>query len=393
VVSQAVDAPLILVADDSLDNCELLSEQLRSLGYQAIVAHDAASALQSALEHHPDLAILDVQMPGAGLGVDDRVAGYEVCRQIRRHPDTARMPVVFITALADVGDRVQAIEAGGDDWLTKPHNRLLLGARVHALLRLRAATEALEGSYRRLRDVERARDELMQMIVHDLKTPLAAILATLELLGDGDLGPLEAQQSTAVQDAMRKSDELLELIDDLLEVRRMEEATITLDLAPVRLGELIHEVIGEAAARRDHSGATIGAEVSDDVPEIRGDRSLLKRVLTNLLQNALVHSRPNVQVVFRVCRAGSGAHVVVSDDGPGIGAELHELIFRKYGQGGAPRSARLRSSGLGLTFCRLIVEAHGGRIWVESAPGAGAEFKFDLPAVPPSTRMHLVDTP
>lgn len=392
MVSTAVDAPVILVADDSPDNCELLSEQLRSLGYRAIVAHDAGSALQSALEQQPDLAILDVQMPGAALGVEDRIAGYEVCRRIRRNPETARMPVVFVTALADVGDRLQAIEAGGDDWLTKPHNRLLLGARVHALLRLRAATEALENSYRRLRDVERARDELMQMIVHDLKTPLSGILATLELLGDGDLGPLEPQQRTAVQDAMHKSDELLDLIDDLLEVRRMEEATITLALVPVRVGELVNEVIAEAAGRRDHTGATIHAELSDDVPEIRGDRALLKRVISNLLQNALIHSGEHVKVRFRVRRAGTGVHLVVADDGPGIPAELHELIFRKFGQGGAPRVARLRSSGLGLTFCRLIVEAHGGRIWVESAPGAGAEFKVDLPSAPPTTRVQLGTT-
>lgn len=388
-MSQAVDSPVILVADDSQDNCELLAEQLRSLGYRAVVAHDAASAVRAAVEHQPDLAILDVQMPSGGLDVEDRVAGYEVCRQIRRNPATARMPVVFVTALADVGDRLQAIEAGGDDWLTKPHNRQILGARVHALLRLRAATEALEDSYKRLRDTERARDELMQMIVHDLKTPLAGILATLELLGDGDLGPLEPAQRAAVQDAMGKADELLEHIDDLLEVRRMEEATITLSLEPVDVGGLVREVMQEASGRRDHAGATLAADVGDDVPEIRADRALLKRVFTNLLQNAFMHGGSRVNVQFQARRAGGGVRVVVADDGPGIPAELHELIFRKFGQGGAPRRARLRSSGLGLTFCRLIVEAHGGRIWVESVLGAGSQFHVELPAAPPSTRMQL----
>ena len=216
-------APVILVADDSHANCELLGEQLRSLGYQSVLAHDAMGTLAAVHAHRPDLVILDVQMPAGELEVDDRVSGYEVCRRIKLDPATTRIPVVFITALNESSDRLLAIEAGGDDFLSKPHNRLVLGARVRSLLRLKAATDALEQSFKRLRELERVRDDLMKMIVHDLKTPLTSILATLELLGDGDLGPLDATQRAAVHDVMSRSDELLNLIDDLLEVRRIED--------------------------------------------------------------------------------------------------------------------------------------------------------------------------
>src|ERR1044072_1843256 len=182
-------APLILVADDVAANVELLFDQLHVLGCRAIASSDGPSALAAVFEHRPDLCILDVSMPAGDLGVDDRSTGFEVCRRIKRDPRTSRIPVIFVTALNDTTDRVKGIEAGGDDFLTKPHNRLVLGARVRSLLRLKAATDALEDSYRKLRELEKVRDDLMKMIVHDLKSPLTSVLATGEMVADGGVCP------------------------------------------------------------------------------------------------------------------------------------------------------------------------------------------------------------
>src|SRR5712691_12691246 len=189
---------VILVADDIPANVELLLDQLNSLGYDTITAVDGPSAVTAAFEQHPDLCILDVSMPAGDLLVDDRSTGFEVCRRIKRDPRTARVPVIFVTALNDTTDRVKAIEAGTDDFLTKPHHRLVLNARVRSLLKLKGATDALEESLKKLRELERVRDDLMKMIVHDLKTPLTSVLATLEMLGDGDFGSLNGSQKEAV---------------------------------------------------------------------------------------------------------------------------------------------------------------------------------------------------
>src|SRR6266576_3478140 len=224
---------VILVADDIPANVELLLDQLTSLGYDTITAVDGPSAVSAAFDHHPDLCILDVSMPAGDLAVDDRSTGFEVCRRIKRAPRTKSIPVIFVTALSDSTDRVKGIEAGGDDFLTKPHNRLVLGARVRSLIKLKAATDALEDSYRKLREVEKMRDDLMKMIVHDLKTPLTAVLATTEMLRDGDFGAVTDRQTKALSDAEGKAEDLLALIDDLLEVWRLEEATITLELQPL----------------------------------------------------------------------------------------------------------------------------------------------------------------
>src|SRR5213079_1986272 len=199
---------LILVADDIPANVELLLDQLNSLGYETITASDGPSAVALAFQKHPDLCILDVAMPAGDLGVDDRSTGFEVCRRIKRDPRTSRIPVIFVTALNDTSDRVRGIEAGGDDFLTKPHNRLVLSARVRSLLKLKAATDALESSYRKLRELEKVREDLMKMIVHDLKSPLTAVLATLEMLGDEDFGSLNDTQKEAVSVTEDKAEDL-----------------------------------------------------------------------------------------------------------------------------------------------------------------------------------------
>ncbi|MDQ6925311.1 MAG: response regulator, partial [Candidatus Eremiobacteraeota bacterium] len=219
----ASDPPLVLVADDVPANVELLVDQLAVLGYRAVTATDGPSALAVAFDARPDVCLLDVSMPAGDLGVPDRTTGYEVCRRLKRDPRTTRTPVNFVTALTDSDDRLQAIEAGGDDFLTKPHNRLVLGARVRSLIRLKRATDALENSVRKLRELEKVRDDLLKMMVHDLKSPLTSVLATLEMIADGDHGPVTDAQRGALGDAQGKSEELLALIDDLLALARVEE--------------------------------------------------------------------------------------------------------------------------------------------------------------------------
>ena len=376
------DGPLILVADDVPANVELLFDQLHALGYRTIAADDGVSALAAASRHLPDLCILDVSMPSGDLGCDDRSTGFEVCRRIKRDPRTARIPVVFVTALNDATDRVKAIEAGGDDFLTKPHNRLVLGARVRSLLKLKTATDALEESVRKLRELEKVRDDLLKMIVHDLKTPLTSVLATLELLLDGDFGALSSTQHQVVADAEAKAEDLLRLIEDLLEIAKLEETALPLVLIPIAPIALLTEVVHEWAVRFQQAAATATIDGAGDAPIFQADKSLLKRVFGNLIQNALTHSPNAVTLRLAVRREPVGVLFTVADNGPGIPSEYQELIFRKFEQVRTLNAPRVRSSGLGLAFCRLVVERHGGRIWVKSTEGEGSAFHILLPTQP-----------
>ena len=377
-------APLILVADDVPANVELLVDQLGTLGFRIITATDGPRALALCMEQKPDLCILDVSMPAGELNVDDRSTGFEVCRRIKRDPRTARIPVIFVTALNDTTDRVKAIEAGGDDFLTKPHNRLVLGARVRSLIKLKAATDALEDSFRKLRELEKVRDDLMKMIVHDLKTPLTAVLATLEMVTDGDFGPLNDPQRQMLHDAEGKAEDLLGLIEDLLEVARIEEAKILVAPQPIAPAAFLHEMIHEWQVRFAQEHATASLEVTDDAPVFHADKALLKRVFANLIQNALTHSGHAVRVELTARRDGDGILFTVADNGPGIPPEYHEVIFRKFETVKAPNIPRVRSSGLGLAFCKLVVDAHHGRIWVQSEEGRGSAFHISLPVRQPA---------
>lgn len=378
-VPERGDAPLILVADDVEANVELLQDQLAPLGCRLLHAPDGPAALATALRERPDLCILDVSMPAGDLGVSDRETGYEVCRRLKRDPRTARIPVIFVSALNDASDRIKAIESGGDDFLVKPHNRHVLGARVRSLLKLKGATDALEESLRRLREVQKARDDLTRMVVHDLKTPLTSILATLEMLRDGDFGPLGERAARALSDVEGKAEDLLGLIHNLLDVTRAEEKPLAMNREPIAPAAFLAELEFDWALRFRQEQTTSRTTVADDAPVFQGDKALLKRVFSNLIQNAITHSPMPVTLTLTARRDQAGILLTLEDDGPGIPAEYQETIFAAFEQLRVPNAPRVFSSGLGLAFCRVAVEQHGGRIWVVSAEGAGSTFHVWLP--------------
>lgn len=375
------ERPLLLVVDDDPINVELLCELLGAMEYRTAGVLDGESALGLAAERRPDLILLDVMMPGMN--------GYEVCRRLRRMPETAKIPVVFVTALSDTGDKLQAIEAGGDDFLTKPFNRPVLLARIRSLLRLKAAGDQLERSFRRLKEMEGLRDDLMKMIVHDLKSPLTTLLGTLELAADGDLGALTTDGKRMLGDAHRRGLEMLQLMDDLLELAELEESRVGLQLVPLEADRLLEEVAEDWTVRVDQDGATLEVETPPPLPLI-ADEHLLRRVFSNLIGNSLKHGGAGIRVRLgaELTADADGVRFTVADNGGGIPEAYREMIFSKYGRIPGAAALEARSSGLGLTFCKLAVEAHGGSIWVDESPNGGSTFRFVVP-VRPGARAGL----
>jgi two-component system, sensor histidine kinase and response regulator len=372
VTPEAPGSPLLLVVDDNPMNVEPLCDLLEAMGYRVAMALDGVTALRIVEEQTPDLILLDIMMPGMN--------GYEVCRRLKANPRSARIPVVFVTALSETDDKVKAIDAGGDDFLTKPFNRPILLARIRSLLRLKDANDQLEASYRKLQALERMRDDLMKMIVHDLKSPLAAVLATVEVIADGDAGPLTEQQDELLGSVHHHGADMLQLIDDLLELTRLEESQLVLQREGIRVSELLHGVSDEWRLRLEREGASLVIEDGVDV-QIDADAHLLRRVFANLVGNAVRHAGNGVEIRISVSEAPQKSGVVfsIADNGVGIPEAFHELIFRKFGNLQRTDAAGGTSTGIGLTFCKLAVEAHGGRIWVESREGEGSVFRFVIP--------------
>ncbi len=240
-------------------------------------------------------------------------------------------------------------------------------------------TEGLQESYKRLQELEGLRDDLKNMIVHDLRTPLTSVITgmqTLELIGD-----LDSTQREMVSIAISGGELLLGMINDLLEVEKMESGTMVLDNTLLDAAALVDSAVRQVAALAENEELMLSRQLETDLPAFRGDKTKLRRVLVNLLGNAIkfTPSGGTLTIAARLEASDQSLVFSVRDTGEGIPAEAFEHIFEKFGQVASRHGGRTMSTGLGLTFCRLAVEAHGGHIHVESVPGEGSVFSFTLP--------------
>lgn len=227
--------------------------------------------------------------------------------------------------------------------------------------------------------LSKLKDDLTHMIVHDLRTPLTALIGGLQSMEA--LGELNRDQKDFLDMAVGGARNLLGMICEVLDVSKMEDGSMRLDYADLAGQWLVEGAMEQVTNLAEEAGLTISAEVQDGLPILWGDGSKLERVLVNLLGNAIKWTPSGGTVALRVEASDTDPAVVfsVTDTGEGIPQEAQERIFEKFGQVETRGNSRKLSTGLGLTFCKMAVEAHGGRIWVESELGKGSRFSFTLP--------------
>jgi signal transduction histidine kinase len=354
---------------------------LRAEDYTVWTAPDGVSALKIARERLPDVVLLDVMMP--------EMTGHEVCRILKSDPLTRLCQVMLVTALDRMPDRVTGLDTGADDYLSKPVRREEFLAKVRALLRARHLLGELETA----RDELARRNEelqlkktLAQSLVHDLKSPLSAVLGNLDLLRHRSDAPLHYMIDRSKQGAQR----MLQMILDLLDVERLEEGRMKPAIGRVDLTELARASAEEAETRAAQREIEIVLGGSGAV-WAEADPVLTRRVIDNLLANALSYSPKGGFVELRVGYRQEGAEIVVTDQGAGVPEHLREHVFDKYAQVDTSEMGSSVNRGLGLTFCRLAVEAQGGSIWIEATPAGGACFRTVLPSIAEETGDRPLD--
>ena len=343
----------ILIVDDTPANLLLLERTLTGRGYKVEPVPCGKLALQSARSEPPDLILLDIAMP--------EMNGYEVCTQLKADSALKDIPVIFISALDQTIDKVKAFSVGGVDYVTKPFQLEEVHARVRTHLQLHR--------------LEKLRDDLTHMVVHDLRNPLTVIFGFLDSLEFDEDQKLSASNQTLVTLARRSAEDLLNMIGSILDVSKMGAGEMKLRGELCDLDALLRAVI---AANRPFPGKrTVTLDAWKPPHTIMADVGLIRRVIQNLLSNALNYTPSGGDVHITVRPSDNKVRIAVTDTGPGIDPKYHQRIFEKFGQV-ENRDNRL-GTGLGLTFCKMAIESHGGHIGVESEVGKGSTFWFALP--------------
>jgi signal transduction histidine kinase len=310
----------------------------------------------------------------SALGVPALVLAH-VARSRRRRLGSPRRQLALGIAIA-VGQLTAAIAAGVALMFVSAHDALIVAVvTAFAVAIALRAVQLMGGGV--MDDAERMRRDLIAAVSHDLRTPITSLRLLTEAIAD-DVVEGETRRSYLGQIGTHL-DAMSALIDDLFELSRLEAGDIAWSLEQVRLEELVGETVDAMRVQADARQVDVRAELPAGLRPAHGDPEKLQRVLFNLIQNAIRHTPADGSVVVRARSAGDAVEIEVSDTGEGIAGDDRERVFEPFFRGGAQAARPSNGAGLGLAISRAIVEAHGGRIWLEDAP-RGTRVRFSVPA-------------
>ena len=294
------------------------------------------------------------------------------------------IPILFISALDETTDKIKAFAAGGVDYVTKPFQFEEVEARVQTHLKLRRLqTELgrqnilLQESCDQLKKLEELQDNLTHMVVHDMRSPLMGVMGNLELLEMDSEKKLSPDDLELLKNARSSAVVLEGMVTSLLDISRMEQGQMPLDMTKSDMDVLIQSALNSLGSLTKK--VTLLHQKQSPPVMIHCDANLITRVIANLAGNAMKFTPEGGKVTVSVKREGAEAKLCVADTGSGIPRQYHKKIFEKFGQVEARQQKEMHSTGLGLTFCKLAVEAHGGKIGVKSEVDKGSTFWFTLP--------------
>ncbi len=358
----------ILVVDDEEANRALIHAYLADSGLVIVDASSGVAALELVERLSPDLVLLDVLMPG--------MDGFEVARQLKATRRDVFLPIILVTALTDQNSRREGLLAGADDFLSKPVDPQELTVRVRNLLSLREKERALLEKNVELAELDRFKQEVSALLVHDMKSPLSASLLcikhTLETCR------CQGDAHDALESAYQANLRLLAMITDLLEVERLEAARLVVAPSTFDLQPWCATIL--EARRWEASERNILLE-NRLAPEsiVQCDAVLLARVMDNLIGNALRYTPAGGRLVIEGSRQHDDIFQLrVGNTGRPIRPSWRSTVFEKYAR--ADRAVERLNHGLGLYFCRLAVEAQGGQISIDESPELPTVFVVHLPA-------------
>lgn len=368
--------PVIMIVDDIPENLQVLGNNLDMAGYETAFATNGRDALEAIGELMPDLILLDVSMPD--------IDGFEVCRRLKANPKTADIPIIFLTAHTDVENIVHAFAIGAGDYIAKPFQQGELLSRVSVHLELSFSRRRLAEQNHFLIELNREKNELLEIAAHDLKNPLQGVIFAA---GNGRRFN-QRENTKAVDDQFiiieKSVGKMLGIIKTLLDAREIESGSLEFHREKILVGDIAAELKESFVPLFYSKFITLYFAATPAALAIYADRLRTIEILDNLLSNALKFSQPNTNVWVTVATStrsdGQYVRFEVRDEGPGLTEADQKQLFQRFARLSARPTGNESSTGLGLSIAKKLVEMMGGSIYCESEPQRGATFVVELPA-------------
>lgn len=364
----------VLLIDDNKVTRAPLVTVLEEADYKVVLGDCAEEAMKLLRTLTPDIILLDVMMPGMN--------GFSFCRKLKRDPKYQDIPVIFLTSLSQQTDIVKGFDAGGQDYIIKPFNQQELLARVRTHIHLHDTLMENKRLSRLALDASRSKSEFLASMSHEIRTPLNSIIGMAEVLAET---VLSEEQHEYVRIFRSAGESLLEIINDILDLSKIEAGQTELEAIDFDLPTLLESVTTIVSLRADEQATRISTHIDSDVPfYLNGDPTRLRQILLNLVGNAVKFTEKG-QVEIKVVTTSTDDSpdqellFSIKDNGIGIPADKQQLIFESFTQADSLTTRKYGGTGLGLTICQKLLNIMGGHIWLTSQPGKGSTFFFTIP--------------
>lgn len=360
----------ILVVDDVVSNVLLLKILLTNEGFQVCTANNGDECVKMAKSDNPDLILLDVMMPG--------ISGFDTAVILKKDPETAEIPIIFLTALNNPSELVHGFQVGANDFLTKPFNKEELVMRVMHQIQLVAAKRIIVKQNEELKRTISNRDKMYSVIAHDLRSPMASIRMVLNLAVNAIQPEVVGTEIFELLDkANKESEETHNLLDNLLKWTKSQTGRMNVVYQDFDLNDVIPGVVDIFVMIADTKKIRLDYTPCKEKLVVRADNDMLKTVVRNFMSNAIKFSPEGSVIEISAERENTFAKINIRDHGVGIAQERIDELFQKgettYGTSGE------EGSGLGLQLCADFARKNGGDVRVESVLGEGSMFSVLVP--------------
>lgn len=361
----------ILIVDDVMSNVLLLKVLLTNEKFAIATASNGRQALEQVEKENPDLVLLDVMMPD--------MSGFEVAQHLKSNPNTADIPIIFLTALNSTADIVKGFQVGANDFISKPFNKEELIIRVTHQISLVAAKRLILSKTEELQRTIAGRDKLYSVIAHDLRSPMGSIKMVLNMLIlNLPSEKIGAEMYELLTMANQTTEDVFSLLDNLLKWTKRQIGKLNVVYQDVDLVEVTDGVIEIFSMVASLKKIKI-REMKPEKMMVNADIDMLKTVVRNLLSNAIKFSKENSEVLVKMEEVDGMAVVSVQDHGCGISEEGQKKLLHTDTHFSTFGTNNEEGSGLGLLLCKDFVVKNGGKLWFTSKEGEGSIFSFSIP--------------